>query len=303
MIELTMLGAGGSMPMPNRYLSSAIIDIKGRKILLDCGEGTQVAMRAQRTGFKRIDVICITHLHGDHLFGLPGLLSTIGNSDRQDPITIIGPTGIKHAVNSMCATILPLPYALYIIENPQQDFAFLELAIIKTLEVDHTTSCLSYVIDIKRQPKFDVNKALANNVPKQLWSQLQKQSDSITFEDITYDPAQVLGDERQGIKISFVTDTRPTDALVPFIKNSDLLICEGTYGMSEEIEKAIKNKHLTFQEAATLAKDATVTQLLLTHFGSAMSEPSLYHANATAVFLNTVLATDGYKQTLTFKEV
>ena len=302
MIDLTMLGTIGSMPMPNRYLSSAVLSIEGKKILIDCGEGTQVAMREYHTGFKNIDVICITHLHGDHLFGLPGLLSTIGNCERVLPIVIIGPTGIKNAVLNLCTTILPLPYELIILENPQDSYALLEHVKIHTSRADHTVDCLSYKVTVDRLPKFDVNKATKNNVPKQLWGRLQREREPIIFEQVAYDYTQVLGESRRGMIFSFVTDTRPTAELISFVKDSDVLVCEGTYGDNADVDKAIKNKHLTFQEAATFAKMADVKQLVLTHFGSGMSSPKQYLENATQIFELTTLAYDGYKQTIKFKD-
>ena len=98
MVDISLLGCGGGMPMPSRFLASTLINYKGKKILIDCGEGTQVSMKILGTGFKAIDLICITHGHGDHIVGLPGLLATIGNSGRVEPLTIIGPDGIKNII-------------------------------------------------------------------------------------------------------------------------------------------------------------------------------------------------------------
>ena len=112
MVELALLGCGGGMPIPERYLSSLLINYKGRKVLIDCGEGTQVSMKILGWGFKSIDVICITHGHGDHIVGLPGLLSTIGNSGRTETITIIGPQGISDIVKGLRVAASYLPYEL-----------------------------------------------------------------------------------------------------------------------------------------------------------------------------------------------
>ena len=115
MVDVVLLGCGGSMPTPERFLSSVVMMYKGNKILIDCGEGTQVSMRMCNTGFKTIDVICISHIHGDHIVGLPGLLGTIGNSGRTEPIVIIGPEGITKAVNGLKTIVEWLPYEINII--------------------------------------------------------------------------------------------------------------------------------------------------------------------------------------------
>ena len=303
MIDLTLLGCGGGMPMPNRYLSALCISYKGRKILVDCGEGTQVSMRMCNLGFKTIDIICITHIHGDHIVGLPGLLGTIGNSGRTEPLTIIGPIGITEAVKGLRVIANWLPYEINVIENPKETvLAYDDEIEIDTLEVDHSSPCIGYSFYLKRMAKLDVDKAIKNEVPKQLWSKLQKSNEEIEFQGKRYAPEMVKGVERKGIKISMITDTRPTEKMVPFIKESDLLVCEGTYGDDGDIEKAIKNKHMTFREAATLAKKAKVEKLLLTHFSTAMDSPEIYINNAIEVFKNTIIGEDRLELNLTFKE-
>jgi len=307
MIDLLLLGCGGSMPMPNRFLSAVLLSYKGRKILIDCGEGTQVSMRMVNTGFKTIDIICITHIHGDHIVGLPGLLGTIGNSGRTEPLTIIGPEGITDTVNKLRVIANYLPYEINIIENPKGIFNINDEypgwnTQISTLELDHSSPCIGYSFYFQRQPEFDVEKAKKNNVPKTLWSRLQKNEEKISLDGIEYTSDMVLGKERNGIKVSMTTDTRPIKEIPDFIKNSDYFICEGTYGCDEDLPKAIKNKHMTFREAAKLAKDGNAKNLLLTHFGTAMDEPELYLNNATEVFGNTIIGYDRYNVTLNFEE-
>ncbi|AQR95454.1 ribonuclease Z [Clostridium saccharoperbutylacetonicum] len=307
MVDLLLLGCGGGMPMPNRFLSATLLSYKGRKILIDCGEGTQVSMRISNTGFKSIDVICITHIHGDHIVGLPGLLGTIGNSGRTEPITIIGPEGIEDTINKLRVIANWLPYEINIIENPRKPINIAtEFAdwntIISTIELEHSAPCIGYSFNFKRQRKFDVEKATQNNVPKNLWGRLQKNEKKINFEGIDYTDEMVLGEERKGIKISITTDTRPIDSIRDFIKESDFFICEGTYGDDEDLPKAIKNKHMTFTEAATLAENGKVKNLLLTHFGTAMTEPEEYVDNAKVIFNNSIIGFDRYKVTLNFEE-
>jgi len=312
MLEVALLGTGGGMPMPERNLSALLMNYRGRKILVDCGEGTQVSMRMLGWGFKTLDLICITHAHGDHIVGLPGLLSTIGNSGRTEVLTIIGPEGITEVINGLRVIAPFLPYEINIIENPSAKLKFgikdtgmsldaeSEEIEIGVLAVEHSAPCLSYSFYVRRRPKFDINKAARNNVPKVLWNKLQKIG-AVEFEGKRYAPLMVLGEERKGIKICLVTDTRPTKELPGFIHGSDLLVCEGTYGAEEDLEKAIKNKHMIFREAAELARNGKVKELLLTHFSPVMREPQQFIDNAKAVFANTSIGQDRLIRTLNFE--
>lgn len=313
MIDLTLLGCGGGMPMPNRHLSSLFININGRKILVDIGEGTQVAIRKNNLGFKAIDIILITHAHGDHIVGLPGLLSTIGNSERKEKLIIVGPEGITNVIKGLSVLFPYLPYKLEVIENPRElSFAikknFIEISekdradlIINTEELNHSAPCIGYSLYLKRKRKFNLEKAVENNIPKNLWNRLQKE-EIVEHNGVVYDSSMVLGDERRGIKLSYITDTRPINEIIHFIEYSDLFICEGTYGSDEDIDKAIKNKHMTFREAGTLARDSNAKELLLTHFSPAMNEPMDFIDNAKVVFNNTIIGEDCMKKALKFED-
>lgn len=301
MVDIALLGCGGGMPMPGKFLSSLLINYKGRKILIDCGEGTQVSMRILGWGFKSVDVICITHGHGDHIVGLPGLLATIGNSGRTEPITIVGPKGIKEIVSGLRVIVPYLPYEINIIENPIYAINVINNDItISTMELNHSAPCIGYSFYFKRIPKFDVNMAIRNKVPQILWSKLQN-GEKVVYDETLYSPNMVLGSERKGIRISYVTDTRPVDAIPGFIHGSDLFICEGTYGDDNDIEKAIKYKHMTFREAAELAKDGKVNELLLTHFSPSMPNPEILKENGESVFSNITIGKDRLTKNLSFQ--
>ncbi len=305
MIDLVLLGCGGNVPMPNRNLSSIFINYRGHKILIDCGEGTQVSMRMKNCGFKDIDLILITHLHGDHIIGLIGLLSTIGNSGKSDNLTIVGPRGITEAINAIRVLVEYLPYKINIIEDPKETFSIendiLKDLEISTLELEHSTECLGYSLYFNRTPKFNVQKALKNNVPKELWNRLQNNNE-IFYNNRTYTSDMVLGDDRKGIKISFVTDTRPLFTIPDFIKDSDLFVCEAMYGNDMDISKAVKNKHMTFTEAANLARLGEVKKLLLTHFSPSLENPHEYLGNATRIFENTIIGEDRLSLSLNYED-
>ena len=306
MIDLVLLGCGGNVPMPNRNLSSLFINYKGKKILIDCGEGTQVSMRMKNCGFKTIDLILITHLHGDHIIGLIGLLSTMGNSGKVDDLTIVGPRGIIEAMNAIKVLIEYLPYKVIVVEDPKETFTLDEHPVFKdleisTLELDHSTECLGYSLYFKRTPKFNIKKARANKVPQCLWNKLQKVPD-LFYDGKMYTSNMVLGDDRKGIKISFITDTRFLLTIPDFIRDSDLFICEGMYGDDMDISKAVKNKHMTFTEAANLAKLGNVKKLLLTHFSPSLENPQDFLENATRIFPNTIIGEDRLSLTLNYED-
>lgn len=302
MIDVLLLGCGGNLPTPDRSLTALLLNIKGRKILIDCGEGTQISMKMVGTGFKSIDIICITHFHGDHVIGLPGLLLTIANSGRQQPLTIIGPLGLKDVILGLSVLFPILPYEIDLIETDENGEVFnFEDFIIYTNSLDHTTSCNGYSFYIKRKRRFDPIKATKNKVPKTLWSKLQNEKE-VFFNGICYSNEMVLGEERKGIKICYATDTRPCTNLQILSKDSDLFICEGMYGEDSYLEKALSNKHMLFSEAAHLAKSANVKELWLTHFSPSMINPEEYLYIAKDIFNNTILGEDRIKKTLHFED-
>ncbi|NLJ40405.1 MAG: ribonuclease Z [Clostridiales bacterium] len=317
MLNITLLGTGGGMPIPNKFLSSALLRYQSRKILIDCGEGTQVAMRVNNTGFKSLDIICLTHGHGDHIFGLPGLLSTMANSGRSTPVTIIGPLGIKDKLEGLISAIGFLTFEIEILESPKADL-FIQLKpqglvvtehtvgnsqtsdiILSTLNLDHATPCIAYSMYIPRAPKFHLERALAKDIPKIYWKRLQK-GETVKDGNNIYLPKMVLGKARPGIKFSYVTDTRPIEAIPDFIHKSDLFICEGTYSNDEDIEKAINYKHMIFSETANLARLGKVKELWITHFSPSIEDPKIHINNVVDIFPDTRIGIDGLSKTLAY---
>ncbi|MBS4868219.1 MAG: ribonuclease Z [Eubacterium sp.] len=300
MLDVALLGTGGMMPLPDRFLTSLMLRLEGRMMLIDCGECTQVTMKQLGWGFKNIDVICFTHYHADHISGLPGLLLTIGNSARTEPLTLVGPKGLVKVYEGLKTICPELPFQVNIVELEPNESINISVFNINSLKVNHKITCYAYRVDVKRAGRFNVEKAVALNVPKKVWSILQKQP-SAEFDGKIYTSDMVLGDGRKGLSVSYCTDTRPVDALPNFVKDSDLFICEGMYGEEEKINKAREYKHMLFSEAARIAKQGNVKELWLTHFSPAMPFPEMYIKNAKNIFENTLLGQDRKSVSLMFE--
>lgn len=286
MLDVCLLGCGGMMPLPYRWLTALMTRFNGSNLLIDCGEGTQVAIKEKGWSFKPIDVICFTHYHGDHISGLPGLLLTMGNADRREPLILIGPKGLERVVNALRVIAPELPFEIkYVeIEGPEQVFE-LNGYRLKAFRVNHNVLCYGYTLEIDRAGKFDVERALENGIPKQYWRFLQ-QGQTIEMDGKVFTPDMVLGAQRQGIKLTYTTDTRPTDSIRNNAKNSDLFICEGMYGEKEKAAKAVEYKHMTFIEAANLAKEAKVKEMWLTHYSPSLTKPEDYMDSVHEIFPN-----------------
>lgn len=302
MLDVCLLGCGGMMPLPRRWLTALMTRYNGSNLLIDCGEGTQVAIKEKGWSFKPIDVICFTHYHGDHISGLPGLLLTMGNADRKEPLTLIGPKGLERVVSALrvIAPELPFPIKYVEIKEPVETFDICGYHI-TAYRVNHNVLCYGYTIEILRKGKFQVEKAKELNVPLKLWSKLQK-GNVIEQDGVLYTPDMVMGPDRKGIKLTYCTDTRPHPSIVEYGKDSDLFICEGMYGEPDKAVKAKENKHMMFVEAAGLAKEAKVKELWLTHYSPSLVHPEEYVDEARKIFPATQAGHDKKSCELQFEE-
>lgn len=302
MLDVCLLGTGGMMPLPKRWLTSLMTRYNGSSLLIDCGEGTQLAIKEQGWSFNPIDVICFTHYHADHISGLPGLLLTMGNADRTEPIVMIGPKGLEKVVNSLRVIAPELPFPIIFKEITEKEMTFeINGYKIEAFRVMHNILCYGYNINIERNGKFQVEKAIESNIPKQLWNKLQK-GETMEIDGVVYTPEMVLGEKRKGIKVTYCTDSRPIPIISEMAKEADLFICEGMYGEKEKIKKAKEYKHMTFYEAAELAKEAGPKQLWLTHYSPSLIKPEEYLEQVRSIFAKTYTAKDGRTTTLRFEE-
>lgn len=302
MIDVCLLGTGGMMPLPYRYLTAMMARYNGKSILIDCGEGTQIAMKQKGWSPKPIDVICFTHFHADHISGLPGMLLTMGNAERTEPLLIIGPKGLEKVVGALRMIAPELPFELRFHEL-SQPFEQIDMGDyrIEAFRVNHNVICYGYNLIVERAGRFQVEKAKALGLPVQLWNPLQK-GNVVEFEGKTYTPDMVMGSPRKGIKVTYCTDTRPTRSIEENAAHADLFICEGMYGEPDKQQKAREHKHMTFYEAANLAKAAEVSQMWLTHYSPSLPWPDQYLPQVTKIFPNAITAKDGQTIELDFEE-
>lgn len=302
MLDICLLGTGGMMPLPYRWLTSMMARYNGQSILIDCGEGTQIALKEKGWSPNPIDVICFTHFHADHISGLPGMLLTMGNAERTEPLLLVGPKGLSRVVASLRVIAPELPFVIDCLELGEAEHTIrLDGFRIEAFRVNHNVPCYGYSIIIDRIGKFQIDKAVELGIEKKYWSRLQR-GETIETKEMTFVPEMVIGPVRKGLKVTYCTDTRPTEGIVKHAEGADLFICEGMYGEPEKKAKAKENKHMTFYEAAELAKRAQVKKLWLTHYSPSLNRPEEYLPATKKIFQETEVCRDGKTVELVFED-
>lgn len=301
MLDVCLLGTGGMMPLPYRWLTSLMVRCEGSQLLIDCGEGTQIAGKEAGWSFKPIDVMCFTHYHADHISGLPGLLLSMGNAERTEPLLMIGPKGLEKVVTALRTIAPELPFPVEYIELTEKQHTIeLPHFTLEAFRVNHNIICYGYSIVLNRAGKFNLEKAEALGLPKPFWGRLQR-GETVEYEGATYTPDMVMGEARKGLKVTYCTDTRPVSAISEAAKGADLFICEGMYGEKEKEAKAKEYKHMTFYDAARLAKEAEVGELWLTHYSPSLMWPENYLEAVRKIFPRALTAKDGQTVELKFE--
>ena len=302
MLDITLLGTGGMMPLPRRWVTSLLVRYNGASLLVDCGEGTQIALREKGWSFKPVNTILLTHFHADHIAGLPGFFLTMGNSDRTEPVTVIGPRGLSRIMTAVRTIAPELPFEVNFIEIDGNEQTFLIDGMeITAFRVQHNIVCYAYEISVRRKGRFDAARAKAQEIPLRFWNPLQRGE---TIEDGAriYTPEMVLGEERKGLKVVYATDTRPVPAITEHALNADLLVCEGMYGEPGMDKKAREHRHMTMQEAAQIGKDAQPVNMWLTHYSPSLVRPDQYMSSVHTIYPNVIAAKDGQEITLKFED-
>lgn len=296
-LEAFVLGTGGMMPLPGRSLTSVLLRREGELFLFDCGEGTQISLRRLNLRWKKISAIFISHMHADHVTGLPGIIMLSSQVDRDDPLYIYGPPKTREFVDAMRKTLeMYINYELVVEEieggaqvRVGQDYS------IRSFPLTHTRPCVGYTLEEKMRPGvFHPEKAMALGVPRgPLWSLLQDGQTVSLPDGRTVGPAEILGGPRNGRKFSFATDTVPTQGFADAVRGSDLFICEGMFA-EDLAESAQEKKHMTSVQAAQVAREADVRRLGLIHYSPRYTDRELkvLLQEAKAVFAPTFLTKD-----------
>jgi ribonuclease Z len=299
-LEVNFLGTGAGLPSVERGLACVALKYGGQIILFDCGEGAQRQMMKARIGFGRKMQIFITHLHGDHVLGIPGLLQTMSLLDRREKLEVYGPQGLAEFITTVKEQLqFHLRYPLEVCEigagtaYKGEDFK------IQARWVEHTVPTLAYAfIENERPGKFHPDKAKKLQIPKgPLWHKLQHGRAVKLEGGRVVKPEEVVDPPSPGVKIVYSGDTRPCRGILTLAKGANLLIHECTFG-DEFRERAETELHSTPGQAATLAKKAGVERLILTHISGRYKDPSPLIEQARAVFRNVEVAEDFMRVTL-----
>jgi ribonuclease Z len=292
-MKATFLGTGGSVPTKNRNLPSFAVRTNGGLVMFDCGEGTQKQFLIAKMGFNREMKILISHMHADHILGLPGILHSMSFMGRNRDLEIYGPPGISEFVRCTTETVkFRSLFPVRVREVHAGTVAKTESYTINGVWADHGIPCLSYALVEKERPgRFFPAKAKELGIPKgPLWKNLQM-GKAVRIGRSKIDPSKVVGPARKGLKITYAIDTRPCDRVTQLALGSDLLVHDGMFH-SNDSRRAREYGHSTAAEAATVAKKSHSKKLAITHTSAIYNDTRLLAADARKIFPKTFVAED-----------
>jgi len=292
-VKVTFLGTGGSVPTKKRNLPSLAVRTDGGLVMFDCGEGTQKQFLIAKLGFNREMRILISHMHADHILGIPGILHSMSFMGRSRDLEIHGPPGICEFVKCTTETVKFRPmFPIRTVEVHAGTIARTDSYTIKAAWADHSVPCLAYSLTENDKPgRFHPAKARELAVPKgPLWKTLQM-GKPVKVGRRRIDASRVVDPPRKGLKITYAVDTRPCERVIELASGSDLLIHDGMFS-SDASERAREYGHSTVVEAAKIAKRSHSKNLALTHFSAIYADTSQLLAEAKAIFPRTIVAED-----------
>jgi ribonuclease Z len=294
-LKIQFLGTASAVPTRERGLSCTVVHFENALIFFDCGEGAQRAALTAGVGLNRDCSVFITHMHGDHVVGLLGLLQTMAMNRRERPLSVFGPKGIIEFI-ALNQRILGFGLTYDVFAKQVREGKVYESKLgyrVFAKKSNHSRLSYAYVFEEKERPgRFDARKALELGVPEgPLWSRLQHGKSVKLRKGKSVHPSQVLGKARKGRRVGISGDTRPSKQLESFFRGCDAIVFDSTYG-DEHAELAKENMHSTSREAATLAKRCGAKLLILTHFSARYSDVSGLVKQAREVFPNTIAAKD-----------
>lgn len=308
MLTITLLGTAATMPLPDRALTAAVAECGGHSLLLDCGEGTQTAARRAGVNLMKLDAICLTHYHGDHIFGLPGLLQTLGCQGRTRPLTLYGPKGLGEVWAALRVLTGPLSYPVCpeVLDAPaalrERFGGWPQGAKLTPVPTRHRVTSQGYRLDLPRAGRFSPEKARALGVPVQQWKMLQQGQSVALADGSRAAPESVLGPARQGLSFLFSGDTAPCAALEQAAAGVNLLLCDATYALPEQAAQAKQYGHSTFGQSAALAAKAGAKRLWLVHYSPMITDPEEELAQAQSLFPAAECGFDGKSIALQYEE-
>ena len=292
MLNYKILGSGGVLPLPNRYLTSLFVQNDTTQLLVDCGEGTQTAAHKASVSLFGLDAVLLTHFHADHILGLPGIIATLGNARRTKPLFVFGPKGVHDFVLAVVKILGRSAFPIIPVEISDGDTITIGKMTVRVYSMLHSVTCLGYTFEVVRNPEYrqDIVDRF-NLTPLELV--ILQNGYTIERDSLVLNINNFFGEDREIVKLAYATDTGYFAKLINMCKGATTAILDASYSDESQIAKSNDNAaniHMTFEQAATVAREADVQHLVLTHFSPILTDPNKSISKATNIFERTTCA-------------